>query len=68
VANTNDYSTRSYNQVYVTMMYTGMLRRAPEQGGFDYWVGVMNGGQSGLGLVQAFLDSQEYRYRFLPRP
>jgi hypothetical protein len=66
VANTDEYARRGYNQVYVTMMYMGMLRRAPEQGGFDFWVGVMNGGQSGLGLVQAFLDAPEYRGRFLP--
>jgi photosystem II stability/assembly factor-like uncharacterized protein len=65
VTNTDEYARRSYNQVYVTMMYMGMLRRAPEQGGFDFWVGVMNGGQSGLGLVQAFLDAPEYRGRFL---
>jgi photosystem II stability/assembly factor-like uncharacterized protein len=65
VANSEEYSRRSSNQVYVTMMYMGMLRRAPEQGGFDFWVGVMNGGQSGLGLVQAFLDAAEYRNRFL---
>jgi hypothetical protein len=66
LANSEEYTTRSRNQVYVTMMYMGMLRRAPEQGGFDFWVGVMNGGQSGLGLVQAFLDAPEYRARFLP--
>jgi hypothetical protein len=65
LANGDEYARRSYNQVYVTMMYMGMLRRAPEQGGFDFWVGVMNGGQSGLGLVQAFLDAPEYRGRFL---
>jgi subtilisin family serine protease len=66
IANGDAYSRGSYNEVYVTMMYMGMLRRAPEQGGFDFWVGVMRGGQSGLGLVQAFLDAPEYRGRFLP--
>jgi subtilisin family serine protease len=66
LANTQEYATGSANSVYVTMMYMGMLRRGPEQGGFDFWVGVMRGGQSGLGLVQAFLDAAEYRNRFLP--
>jgi Domain of unknown function (DUF4214) len=66
LANTQDYANGSMNNVYVTMMYMGMLRRGPEQGGFDFWVGVMRAGQSGLGLVQAFLDAAEYRNRFLP--
>lgn len=65
LANGDEYSRLSYNSVYVTMMYMGMLRRAPEQGGFDFWVGVMRGGQSGLGLVQSFLDAPEFRARFL---
>jgi hypothetical protein len=66
VANTPEFTTRYRNSVYVLMMYMGMLKRSPEQEGFDYWVGVLRGGQSGLGLVQAFLDSVEYRARFLP--
>jgi monoamine oxidase len=67
LTNSQEYAARTRNEVYVAMMYMGMLRRAAEQGGFDYWVGVMRGGQSGLGLVQAFLDAPEYRNRFLPR-
>jgi DNA-binding IclR family transcriptional regulator len=66
LANTQEYTQATANSVYVTMMYMGMLRRAPEQGGFDFWVSVMRGGQSGLGLVQAFLDAPEYKGRFLP--
>jgi hypothetical protein len=47
-------------------MYFGMLRRTPEQQGFDFWVGYRNAGNSGLALIDAFLGSQEYRNRFLP--
>lgn len=54
------------NEVYVTMMYVGMLRREPEQAGFDYWLGYLDSGASGLALINGFLGSAEYRNRFLP--
>jgi hypothetical protein len=61
-----EYKQVSFNKVYVTMIYVGMLRRAPDQGGFDFWVGQLNGGASGLGLIQGFLTAAEYHNRFLP--
>jgi hypothetical protein len=61
-----EYQQASYNKVYVTMMYVGMLRRSPEQGGFDGWVSYLDSGFSGLLLIQGFFDSSEYRSRFLP--
>lgn len=54
------------NEVYVTMMYVGMLRRAPEPGGFAFWADYMDQGNSGLSLINGFLGSAEYRNRFLP--
>jgi hypothetical protein len=54
------------NEVYVTMMYGGMLRRSPDPGGFSFWVGYMDGGKSGLDLIAGFLAAPEYRARFLP--
>ncbi len=54
-------------EVFVTMTYMGMLRRAPEQGGFDFWVDYLEGGSSGLALIGGFLGSTEYRLRFLPQ-
>ena len=59
-----EYLSISANQVYVTMTYMGLLRRAPEQSGFDYWAEVMDGGASGLGLIGSFLLSDEYAARF----
>lgn len=52
-------------RVYVSMMYAGLLRREPDQGGFDFWVGQMVSGRSGLDLVSLFLQSAEYRQRFI---
>lgn len=54
------------NSVYVTMMYVGMLRRSPDQGGFDFWKGYLTSGNSGLALINGFITSTEYRNRFLP--
>lgn len=50
--------------VYVTMVYMGLLRRAPDAGGFDYWVGRMDTGDSGQLLIDGFLASGEYAARF----
>ena len=43
-----------------------MLRRVPEQTGFDFWVTHLDAGGSGLALIQGFLNSTEYHNRFLP--
>jgi uncharacterized delta-60 repeat protein len=61
-----EYRALIANEVYVTMMYVGMLRRAPDAGGFSSWVGYLDGGNSGLALTGAFIASAEYRARFLP--
>jgi hypothetical protein len=53
------------NEVYVTMMYVGMLRRSPDTGGFAYWTNYLDSGNSGLALINAFLAAPEYRNRFL---
>jgi len=54
------------SEVYVTMMYIGMLRREPDLGGFNFWVGYRDAGNSGLALIDGFIASAEYRSRFLP--
>ena len=59
-----EYRAVIANEVYVTMMYAGMLRRAPDATGFSHWLGYMDAGNSGLALIQGFLDSIEYHGRF----
>ncbi len=61
-----EYQQSSYNRVFVTMTYYGMLRRMPDQAGFNYWVGQLNAGNSALNLINGFLAAPEYRARFLP--
>ena len=53
-------------ETYVTMMYVGMLRRAPDSNGFSFWVNYLESGNSGQALINGFLVTPEYRNRFLP--
>ncbi len=61
-----EYQGSSYSRVFVTMVYYGMLRRMPDQAGFNYWVAQLAGGSSALNLINGFLAAPEYRGRFLP--
>ena len=57
---------RTYNKVYVTQMYVGLLRRVPEQAGYAQWVGQLDSGTPGINLINSFMGLAEYRNRFLP--
>jgi hypothetical protein len=59
-----EYRLQSYAEVQVTMMYVGLLRRSPEQGGFAFWVPALETGGSVLPLIDGFLLSTEYLARF----
>ncbi len=61
-----EYQTIIEPSVTVTMVYMGMLKRAPDQGGFDYWVSLLRSGQTPLNLIEGFLSATEYYNRFLP--
>jgi hypothetical protein len=61
-----EYAAVIGSEVYVTMIYSGMLRRAPDQAGFDFWVGYLDKGNTGAALINGFLGATEYRQRFLP--
>ena len=36
------YGNAPSNEMFVTKLYNNVLRRAPEKGGFDYWVGLLD--------------------------
>ena len=61
-----EYKAAIASEVYVTMMYVGMLRRAPDTGGFNFWMGYIDAGNSGQTLIGGFLGAPEYHNRFLP--
>ena len=68
VAEDPDLQRAEYNRAFVLMQYFGYLRRDPDQGGFDFWLNVLNNRQPGnfRGMVCAFLTSREYQQRFGP--
>jgi hypothetical protein len=46
---------------FLDRIYRNVLGRAPDQAGFDYWMGKMDDGLSKHGLLFYFSDSAEYR-------
>jgi hypothetical protein len=62
-----EYKAKKFNEVYVTMMYVGMLRRSPELGGYNGWLAYLNTpGNTPLTMINGFFLSTEYHNRFLP--
>jgi hypothetical protein len=62
----SSFVAAEYNKAFVLMEYFGYLRRETDQGGYDYWLDVLNNGAVGnyRGMVCAFLTSTEYQLRF----
>jgi hypothetical protein len=60
------FVTAEYNPSFVVMQYFGYLNRDPEQGGYDFWLNVLNNREPNnyRGMVCAFLTSREYQERF----
>jgi hypothetical protein len=58
--------TSQYNPAFVLMQYFGYLRRDVDQGGYDFWLDVLNNREPNnyLGMVCAFTTSREYQLRF----
>jgi Domain of unknown function (DUF4214)/Divergent InlB B-repeat domain/Bacterial TSP3 repeat len=62
-----EFQASSANEVFVTMMYTGMLRRTPDPGGFSGWVSGLDAATyTRTQVINGFFLSTEYRKRFLP--
>ncbi|MBD0373693.1 MAG: hypothetical protein ICV60_22870, partial [Pyrinomonadaceae bacterium] len=68
VINQQAFKDREYNPSFVLMQYFGYLRRDPEEGGYRFWLDVLNNKVPGnyRGMVCAFLTSAEYQVRFSP--
>lgn len=50
-------------RVLATMLYVGMLRRAPEAAGLDYWAQVVESGTPYRNVIGGFLGASEYSSR-----
>ena len=59
-----EYKDFTLNKIRVIAFYYGMLRRAPDQSGFDYWVAKLDAGEAPNDLINGFLASNEYQSRF----
>jgi len=59
------FSDAVFNRAFVLMQYFGYLRRDPDQGGYDFWLSILNSSsQNFTGMVCAFITSPEYQQRF----
>ncbi|MGB9180127.1 MAG: DUF4214 domain-containing protein [Pyrinomonadaceae bacterium] len=61
-----EFKTREYNPAFVTMQYFGYLKRDYDQGGYDFWLNVLNNREPNnyRGMVCSFITSREYQERF----
>ena len=58
-----------FNRAFVLVQYFGYLRRDPDQGGYDFWLNILNNQLNNSqasyhAMVCAFITSAEYQLRF----
>jgi subtilisin family serine protease len=66
VAENVAFKESQYNSAFVLTEYFGYLRRDIDQGGYDFWLNVLNNREPGnyRGMVCSFVTSAEYQNRF----
>jgi hypothetical protein len=66
VIDIQEFKEREYNPAFVLMQYFGYLGRDPDQGGYDFWLNVLNNREPNnfRGMVCSFITSAEYQLRF----
>ncbi|HKZ79853.1 MAG TPA: kelch repeat-containing protein [Pyrinomonadaceae bacterium] len=69
VADNHAFIDREYNRTFAANLYYGYLRREPETGGYEFWLGQVNrfplrDPDAQHGLVCSFITSAEYQNRF----
>ncbi len=59
----SDEFTATYGNLddgaYLTQLYANVLDRAPDEGGFDYWIGRLDDGMTRPGVLASFSESLE---------
>ena len=71
VAESAEFTRRQVGPAFVRMQYFGYLRRDPDEAGFRFWLTKLsnhNNDYAAAEMVKAFLDSSEYRGRFVAQP
>jgi hypothetical protein len=66
IADNTTLKQAQYNPAFVLTEYFAYLYRDPDQGGFDFWLNVLNNSEPGnyRGMVCSFITSSEYQLRF----
>jgi hypothetical protein len=60
-----EFKKAVYNPSFVTMQYFGYLRRSPEEGGYRFWLNILDHDPDHFrSMVCSFLTSAEYQRRF----
>jgi hypothetical protein len=62
------FASAKRNRAFVMMEYFGYLRRDPDDSGFQFWLNKLNqfgGNFEQADMVKAFINSGEYRGRFV---
>lgn len=62
-ADAPEYQRVIRSKVLATMLYVGMLRRAPDATGLGYWAAVIDGGTPYRNVIAGFLGANEYDRR-----
>jgi hypothetical protein len=66
ISESTEVYNKYYNQAFVVMQYFGYLRRDPDAFYLD-WIAVLDANPSDYrGMVNGFMNSLEYRFRFGP--
>jgi hypothetical protein len=59
------FKQATYNSSFVAMQYFGYLKRNPDEGGYRFWLDILNREPNNFrGMVCSFLTSAEYQRRF----
>ena len=66
VVENDAFKTKEYNPSFVLMQYFGYLRRDADEGGYQFWLNVLNTREPNnyRGMVCSFITSAEYQKRF----
>ncbi len=66
IAENQRFAQQQFNSGFVLTQYFGYLRRDPDEGGFVFWLDVLNNRSPNnyVGMVCAFVTSREYQLRF----
>lgn len=66
ILNNADLSRAVYNRAFVLAAFFGYFKREPDEAGYDFWLLRLNAAPDNHpALIQSFINSDEYRNRFI---